>query len=141
MIKTTTFLTLALPYSPPHPSPELEWGQLSRGGVEWVGGISQHRKWGGGCALCSSGDGVLAFQISPVPAGEEVTGENAFGSSPPLHPLVAAVLRTRLASEVPPPPPPVRGRSGGGARMRGGDQSLNKCAPKGALGGRQERGR
>lgn len=26
--------------------------------------------------------------------------------------------------------------SGGGARIRGGDQSPNKCAPKGALGGR-----
>lgn len=88
MIKTT-FPSLALPCPPPNPEPE--GGQLSRGGVEWVGRVSQHRKWGGGCALCSSGmDGVLAFQIAPFPAGKEVTKENAFGSSP-------SILRLQLS--------------------------------------------
>lgn len=37
----TTFPSLALPCPP---NPESEWGQLSRGGVEWVGSFSQHRK-------------------------------------------------------------------------------------------------
>lgn len=64
------------------------------------------------CPLLLRGwDGVLAFQIAPIPAGEEVTREKAFGSIPPhtLHPRAAAVLRTRLASEVPPPPSPALG--------------------------------
>lgn len=52
-------------------NPEPERGQLSRGGVEWVGNISQHRKWGGGCTLGSRGDGVLAFLIDPVQLGRK----------------------------------------------------------------------
>lgn len=31
-------------FTPYPPIPESEWGQLSRGGVEWVESISQHRK-------------------------------------------------------------------------------------------------
>lgn len=65
-------------------NPEPDWGQLSRGGVEWVGSISQCRKWGGGCLLRSSRDRVLAFQIAPVPSGEEVTREKARKSRPPI---------------------------------------------------------
>lgn len=75
----------------------------AQGGVEWVGSVSQHRKWGGGCALRSSGDEVLAFQIVPIPAGEEVTRENDRQSLP--HPQTAAVL----APKVPPPPLPGQG--------------------------------
>lgn len=60
--------SLVLP-SPPNPEPER--GQLSRGGVEWVGCISQHRKWGGDCALRSCGDGVLAFLIALVQLGRK----------------------------------------------------------------------
>ena len=66
------------------PNPEPDWGQLSRGGVEWVGSTSQRRKWGGGCLLRSSRDRVLAFQIAPVPSGEEVTREKACKSRPPI---------------------------------------------------------
>lgn len=70
MIKTTTFLSLALlPHHYHHQEPE--WGQLSRGGVEWVASISQYRKWGGGCSLRSCGDGVLAFWIALVQLGRK----------------------------------------------------------------------
>ena len=87
MIQTTAFPRLALPCAAPPPNPEPDSGQLSRGGVEWVGSISQRRKWGGGCLLRSSRDRVLAFQIAPVPSGEEVTREKARKSRPPIRRL------------------------------------------------------
>lgn len=87
-------------------------------------------------------DGVLAFQIAPIPAGEEVTKENAFGSIPPpqLHPHAAAVLGTQPAPEVPPPPPPGQGVPEVGQDARGRPKSEQMCS-QGALVGRQERGR
>lgn len=114
MIKTTMFLSLALP-CPPNPEPER--GQLSRGGVEWVGSISQHRKWRGGCALRFSRDGVLAFQIAPIPAGEEVTRENAFGS--PLPSPGCSCPGDTAGAGGTPTYTSRAGGSGGGTRMLG----------------------
>lgn len=135
-----TFPSLALPCPPPNTNPEPEWGQLSRGGVEWVGSISQYRKWGGGYALHSSGDGVLAFLIAPIPAGEEVTRENAFGSHPHPHPQAAAVLGHGWRRRY-----PHFHHQGWGFRRWGQDASgrpkSEQMCSQGALEGRQKRGR
>lgn len=94
---------------------------------------------GSGCLLRSSRDRVLAFQMAPVPSGEEVTREKALETAPICD---CSCLGNTLAPGGYPTSTSRAGGSGGGPGCEGVTKVwFQMCAPTGTLRGHQERGK